>query len=298
MTSLELGAVSVTRVMEWTGPVLSVDAFFPEVPAQTWVDNQHWLAPDFWRPADHAHPIALQSWLLHSAGKNILIDTGGGNGKSRPNNPAFDHLDTDYLGQLGAAGLRPDDIDLVVNTHLHVDHVGWNTVQRNGEWVPTFRNATYLLPEQDLAYYASPGTDPTRRRHIDDSVVPVQQAGQALTFTDSYRIDEHLTLESAPGHTPGASVVKLHSGSDEAAFVGDVLHNPVQVLDPDSNSCFCLDPTAARSSRRRLLSWAADNHALVVPAHFGGAGAAEIARGQGDTFRITSWAPFAAPPPI
>ncbi len=297
MTGLELGAVGVTRLIEWTGPVLTVDAFFPDVEHHTWAENQNWLAPDFWRPADRAHPVALQSWLLRSEGQNILIDTGGGNGKSRPSNPAFDQLATGYLEQLAAAALAPEDIDLVVNTHLHVDHVGWNTVQQDGQWVPTFPNATYLLPERDLAYYAAPGTDPTRRLHIDDSVVPVLQAGQTVAFDDNYRIDKHLTLESAPGHTPGTSLVKLRSGSDQAAFIGDVLHNPIQIINPDSNSCFCLDPTAARSSRRRLLSWAADNHALVVPAHFGGPGAAEVAR-QGNTFQIKRWAPFAAPPPI
>jgi len=241
--------------------------------------------------------VALQSWLLRSEGKNILIDTGGGNGKSRPSNPAFDHLDTQFLEQLAAAGLQPDDIDVVVNTHLHVDHVGWNTVPDDGEWVPTFRNATYLLPEQDLAYFEAASTDPARRRHIDDSVVPVLEAGQAITFAGSYRIDEHLTLEGAPGQTPGSSVVQLHSGTDRAVFVGDVLHNPVQVIQPDANSCFCLDPDAARTTRHRLLSWAADNVALVLPAHFGGAGASEVTR-QGNAFQVKRWAPFAAPRPI
>lgn len=297
MNSIDLGAVTVTRLVEWTGPVLTVDAFFPDVAPAIWTDNQDWLAPDFWRPADGAHPVALQSWLLCSEGRNILIDTGGGNGKSRPGNPAFDQLDTRLLEPLAAAGLQPDDIDLVVNTHLHVDHVGWNTIQHDGEWVPTFRNATYLLPEQDLAYFQAPGTDPSRRRHIDDSVVPVLQAGQAVTFAGSYRIDEHLTLEGAPGHTPGSSVVKLRSGPDQAVFVGDVLHNPVQIIQPDSNSCFCLDPPAARTTRHRLLSWAADNGALVLPAHLGGAGASEVAR-QGNAFQVKRWASFTAPPPI
>lgn len=197
---------------------------------------------------------------------------------------------TDYLDQLAAAGLGPEDIDVVVTTHLHVDHVGWNTVRHDGAWVPTFPDATYLLPEQDLAHCAAPGTDPARRLHVDDSVVPVQQARQAVTSTDAYRIDEHLTLESAPGHTPGTSVVKVHSGGEQAAFVGDILHNPVQIVDPDSKSCFCLDPIAARSSRLRLLGWAADHHALVIPAHFGGAGAADVAR-KGDTFHVKGWAP-------
>lgn len=128
MSTVELGAVTITRLMEWNGPILTVDAFFPDLDRTAWDDNRAWLAPDFWRPADDAHPVALQSWLLRSDGRNILVDTGGGSGKSRPANPVFDHLDTDLLAALDAVGLRPEDIDVVVNTHLHVDHVGWNTV--------------------------------------------------------------------------------------------------------------------------------------------------------------------------
>lgn len=295
VNSVQLGAVNVTRLIEWTGPVLTVDEFFPDVDQQTWVDNQSWLAPDFWRPADNAFPVTLQSWLLRSADQNILIDTGGGNGKPRPSNPAFDHLDNPYLEQLAAAGLAPADINLVVNTHLHIDHVGWNTVWHDGGWVPTFPNARYLFPKDDLAYFDAPGTDPVRRLHIDDSVVPVLHAGQADLFDGTYRIDEHLTMQSAPGHTPGSSVVMLNSGTSRAAFVGDVLHSPVQIIEHDHNSCFCLDPAAARESRRRVLRWAADNDALVLPAHLGGSGAAQITR-RGDNFQIRGWAPF--PPAI
>lgn len=297
MNRIDLGPVTITRVLEWAGPVSTVDEFFPDVPRTTWTDNQDWLAPHFWRPHDNAHPVALQSWLVHSQGRNILIDTGAGNDKTRPTNPTFDHLNTNYLEQLATVGLQPDDIDVVVNTHLHIDHVGWNTVKHSDAWTPTFRNATYFLPERDLAYYDGPNINPAARLHIDDSVLPVLQAGQATTFTDTHRIDKHLTLKSAPGHTPGTSVVKLEAGTSKAVFVGDVIHNPVQIGNPQSNSCFCVDPTAARTSRHQLLNWAADNHALILPAHFGGAGAAEVAH-HGNTFNIKRWAPFTAPPPV
>lgn len=260
---MQLGAVTVTRLVEWTGPVLTVDAFFPDIERQVWVDNQDWLAPDFWRPADGAHPVTLQSWLLRSNGRNILIDTGGGNGKDRPTNPTFHHLDTDLLGPLAAEGLRPDDIDMVVNTHLHIDHVGWNTVQHDGEWAPTFPNATYLFPQADLAYFHKPGTDPARRVHIDDSVTPVQQANQAVLFSDAYRIDEHLTLEGAHGHTPGSTVVKLCSGTDRAVFAATCCTTPSRSCSPTATAasawtprphadpvaaCSAGQPTTARSS--------------------------------------------------
>ncbi len=151
------------------------------------------------------------------------------------------------------------------------------------------------LPRADLIYYDRPDTDPAKRAHIDDSVVPVLNAGRALLTDASYHIDDHLTLQAAPGHTPGSSVVTLRSGAEQAVFVGDVLHNPVQIVQPDSNSCFCLD--AARQSRRKLLCWAADNNALVFPAHLGGFGAAHITHAH-DAFEVTQWAPFPTPQPI
>lgn len=291
MTRLQIGSVMVTRLVEWVGPVLTVGAFFPDVEHRVWVEHQELLAPNFWNPADDTHPVTLQSWLVQSGGRNILVDTGGGAGKSRPTNLAFDHMTTDLPRALAAAGLALDDIDVVVNTHLHIDHVGWNTIQQDGGWTPTFRNATYLFPRADLAYFEAAGTAPERRLHIDDSVVPVIQAGRAVLYEETYQIDDHLTLQAAPGHTPGSSVVTVTSGLECAVFAGDVLHNPVQILRPDCNSCFCLDPAEARRSRRRLLSWAADSGATVLPAHFGGAGAARVAQDRG-AFRVENWAPF------
>jgi glyoxylase-like metal-dependent hydrolase (beta-lactamase superfamily II) len=127
---------------------------------------------------------------------------------------------------------------------------------------------------------------------FEDSVAPVHQAGQTLLWEISHRIDAGLRLDTAPGHTPGSCVLTLTSGTDRAVFVGDMLHNPVQILEPDTNSCFCEDPAGARATRRKVLGWAADNSALVIPAHLGGHGAAEVVR-DGSKFAIKGWAPFA-----
>jgi glyoxylase-like metal-dependent hydrolase (beta-lactamase superfamily II) len=126
---------------------------------------------------------------------------------------------------------------------------------------------------------------------FEDSVVPVHEAGQVLLWEDSHRIDGNLLLEPAPGHTPGSSVLTLTSGSDRALFVGDLMHSPVQILEPETNSCFCEDPAAAIATRRRLLGQAADTNALVLPAHFPGGSALEVTR-DGDRFGIKDWAPF------
>lgn len=188
----------------------------------------------------------------------------------------FHDAQSDLLGLLERAGIRRQDVDVVVNTHLHVDHVGWNTVEADGEWAPAFPNARYLIPAADDFHYGPDnaygnGVQEVDRLIYEDSVAPIHQAGQSVLWDGQYRIDEHLTLQSAPGHTPGSCVLSLASGTDRAVFVGDLLHSPVQILDPCCNSSACLDPAQAAASRRRILERAAEAHELLVPAHFGGA---------------------------
>jgi glyoxylase-like metal-dependent hydrolase (beta-lactamase superfamily II) len=298
MNSIELGDVTITRVMEYFGPVeMSPETFFPDSPDGAWQRNEHWLAPDFLDPQTNICVSAIQTWLLRSEGKTILIDTGVGNHKERPYSPVWSHLNTDFLGNLARAGVRPEDVDLVVNSHLHVDHVGWNTYLDDRSWVPTFPNATYLMPRADFDFW-NPANDHRARlgrgnqNVFEDSVAPVHEAGQTLLWENSFRIDANLKLDLAPGHTPGSSVVTLESGTDRALFVGDLLHSPLQIVEPDTNSCFCEDPAEASATRRRLLGRAADTTALVFPAHLGGHGGAEVVR-DGNRFAIKEWAPFA-----
>jgi glyoxylase-like metal-dependent hydrolase (beta-lactamase superfamily II) len=298
MNNIVLGDVTITRVMEYFGSVeMSPQTFFPDSPDGAWQRNEHWLAPDFVDPQTNVCVSAIQTWLLRSEGKTILIDTGVGNHKERPYSPVWSHLNTDFLGNLARAGVRPEDVDLVINSHLHVDHVGWNTYLDDRSWVPTFPNATYLMPRADFDFW-NPANDHRPRlgrgnqNVFEDSVAPVHQASQTLLWENSFRIDKNLKLDLAPGHTPGSSVVTLESGTDRALFVGDLLHSPLQIVEPDTNSCFCEDPTEARATRRRLLGWAADENALVFPAHLGGHGGAEVVR-DGSRFAIKEWAPFA-----
>lgn len=296
MDTIILGDVTLTRVREYFGPVgMTPETFFPDSPAAAWEDS--WLEPDFLDARTRIVNSAIQTWLLRSEGRTILVDTGVGNHKERPYSPVWSRLNTGFLNNLARAGVRPEDVDVVVNTHLHVDHVGWNTYLDGRTWVPTFPNATYLMPKDDFDFW-NPANDHRPRlgrgnqNVFEDSVAPVHEAGQTLLWENSHRIDANLLLEPAPGHTPGSSVLTLTSGSDRAVFVGDLLHSPVQILEPDTNSCFCEDTLGARTTRRRLLGWAADNHALLVPAHLGGHGAAEVER-DGDRFSIKGWAPFA-----
>ncbi|WP_327071306.1 MBL fold metallo-hydrolase [Kitasatospora sp. NBC_01250] len=294
---ITLGEVTVTRIKEFYGSSqLPPEGFFPDSPDGAWQEQRHWLAPDFWNPRTNECQTAIQSWLLRSQGRTILVDTGVGNHKDRPYAPVWNRLETDYLDNLAAAGVRPEDIDIVVNTHLHIDHVGWNTRLQDRTWAPTFPNASYLMTRRDFEFW-DPANETTtvlgrgNQNVFEDSVAPVHQAGLTHLWEGTYRIDQNLRLDLAPGHTPGSSVLTLESGGEHALFVGDLMHTALQITHPQTNSCFCEDPAASRATRHRLLARAAETNALVFPAHFGGQGAARVAR-SGSTFTIKQWAGF------
>lgn len=296
MPGIVLGDVEVIRVVEWQGPFVPARGLVPESGAEVWRDNEDRLAPDHWKPDSDMAVVALQTWVLRSGGRTVLVDTGVGNGRERPGSPRFHHWQGDFLGGLARAGVRPEDVDVVVNTHVHGDHVGGNTVGVDGGWEPAFPNAQYLVPAADDFHFGPDNAYGNGRREDDrliyeDSIAPVHRAGQTVLWDGTHRIDDHLTLESAPGHTPGSAVLRLASGSDRAVFVGDLLHSPVQILDPSCNSCFCLDAEQAVAGRRRILERAAAEGELVVPAHFGGAGAVEVRR-EGGGFALGRWAAY------
>jgi glyoxylase-like metal-dependent hydrolase (beta-lactamase superfamily II) len=295
MNEIKLGDVTVTRIEEMHGPIMPPEAFFPDMPAEAWQQHRDTLVPDHLSADGTMVEVAMQTWLLRSEGRTILIDTGVGNDKDRPAVEAWQHLRLKYLDRLADAGVQPADVDLVVNTHLHVDHVGWNTRLIDGTWVPTFPNATYLMPRADFEHW-NPANNAgiaggVNENVFEDSVAPVHAAGQVQLWEGSHTIDANLQVQAAPGHTPGSSVVTLHSGTDRALFSGDLVHTPLQVMHPGHDSCFCEDPTRARATRRRLLGWAADANALVLPAHFSGHSAFEVAH-HGDAFAIKQWGPF------
>jgi glyoxylase-like metal-dependent hydrolase (beta-lactamase superfamily II) len=300
---MSIGDVEVLRVVEWRGPIGTVAEILPDTPPEAWAAGRSWLSPDFWNPQTGAYEAVVQTWVLRSAGRTILIDTGVGNDRDRPQVPAFAHLHTDFPDRLAAAGVRPEDVDVVVNTHIHYDHVGWNTRRDGDAWVPAFPNATYLISRADHDYYdpvnaartRPPRDDDERRRFagmrlvFEDSIAPI--AGQLRLWEDGLRVDGALRIEPAPGHTPGSAVVWLDSGGERAVFAGDVLHSPVQILRPDDRCRFDLDAGQARASRRRVLETAARTGAMVFPAHFGGPGGAAVRSGpEPDAFAVARWA--------
>ncbi len=272
MSTWSIGNVSVTRIEEMLGY-----GSFP--PAQYFVGFERevlerhlgWLVPHHYAPEKDAIITSVHSWLIRTPRHTILLDCCAGNHKERTYWPRFHHLDTPFLARLQAAGVRPGDVDIVLCTHLHADHIGWNTVLRDGRWVPTFPNARYLFSRKENDFWdprinVAGADDPGRRIAYQDSVLPVVEAGQAELVDGVHAIDELLRVEPAPGHTPGHILLKL---GERGVFCGDVIHHPIQVYAPHWNSQFCELPEQARTTRRRVLEHCAGSGALLFPTHFG-----------------------------
>lgn len=259
-----------------TGPWLLPDAT-PDLVRRT-----AWLRPEF---ADEHGVLRLtsQSFAVETDGMRILVDTGIGNGKPRAN-PAWHNLNTDYEARLRAAGFAPERVDLVVLTHLHADHVGWNTRAEGDAWVPTFPNARYLTSRTEWTYWAGADMEEPRRQMFRDSVHPVRDAG-LLDLVDvadeGTAIAPGIRLLPAPGHTPGQVAVELSSRGETALITGDSIHHPVQMAHPRLCSCVDIAPELAARTRDRLLGSLAGTPTLLLGSHFPAPTAGQVRRDGG-----------------
>lgn len=291
MPPVRFGRATVTRVCELQFD-LGTNAF-PHTPLSGWRDNADLLEPDFFDPATDRWHIAVQTWVIEVDGLTVVVDTGVGNDRERPHMPPLDHLNTGFLAALRAAGVDRAAVDVVVNTHIHSDHVGWNTMLHDDAWVPTFPNARYLVPAADYRHFCPDGPagrQPGDRLVFADSVSPVDEAGQLVQWSDDYELSRSLRLRSAAGHTPGSSVLWLDAGRP-AVFVGDLTHSPLQLRRPGDACAFDVDGPAAAATRRRIFTEAVRAKAAVIPAHYPGRGGATI-RAAGDRFDIDRWLDF------
>lgn len=269
MRPLELGGVTVEAVEEISGHRFRPDVLLPwSTPAQI-ADHAGWMAPDLYDPARDLLAMVRQSYVVRTGRRTIVIDTCVGDDKDRPS-ANFNRLKTPWFANFRALGLDPAEVDVVLCTHLHVDHVGWHTRLVDGRWVPTFPNARYLFGRTELASYLAAreaGPDPDGPI-FEDSVQPVFDAGLAEIVEDDFELGDGLWLELTPGHTPGHLCIHLETPAGRAVFAGDLMHHPVQVREPQWNSRFCEDADGARRARRRFLEAHADTDTLIVPAHF------------------------------
>ena len=281
-----MGTAALTRVVEWQVDELPV-TLFPQTPPSAWHELAVDYTPTFWD--GELWRIAIQTWVIEVDGLTVLVDTGVGNDRDRPAMPPIDHLDTDFLGALQRAGVAPEAVDVVINTHVHSDHVGWNTKRDGDSWVPTFPNARYLIPEADYRFFHPDNAEarPAARTVFEDSILPVDEAGQIELWSDDHQISETLRLRPAPGHTPGSSVLWLDAGRP-AVFVGDLTHSPLQLHRPSDPCAFDEDLEAAAATRKRVLTEATRRRAVVIPAHYPGHGGVTVVA-RGDSFMVDDW---------
>ena len=286
MSEFTVGGLQIDRIAEFGGPFPLQD-FLIGLPKGAFDQEADWLGPDYFDKASGLVILSSHSWVIRTRHHKVLIDTCVGNHKPRPIQ-AFNQIETPYIARLAAVGLSPDDIDFVMCTHLHFDHVGWNTRLENGRWVPTFSNARYVFGSREFeniqALAFSP--DPHGEGIIyNDSILPVVESGQIVLAEDGYALDDNLVMEASPGHTPGHMVIRAKGQGKTGLFAGDVIHHPLQAKYPDVNTMFCADPELASATRRRYLGECADHGHLLIPAHLGAPHYGRISR-DGDAFRF------------
>ncbi|WP_406152742.1 MBL fold metallo-hydrolase [Streptomyces sp. NBC_01023] len=289
-----VGSHTVRRIDESALPAGTGPWLLPGATADV-VARSPWLRPDF---ADEQGVLRLasHSFAVEADGLRILVDTGIGNGKQRAN-PAWHNLDTDYEARLAAAGFAPETVDLVVLTHLHTDHVGWNTRPEDGSWVPTFPHARYLTSRTEWNYWAGTEMEEARQQMFRDSVHPVRDAG-LLDLVDvadeGTDIAPGVRLLPSPGHTPGQVTVELSSRGETALISGDSIHHPVQMGHPELCSCVDIAPGLAARTRHQLLESLAGTSTLLLGSHFPPPTAGHVRR-EGTAYRLVPVAHGAGP---
>ena len=270
----QVGSVRISRVVELevTGgtrfilPDATRDACRPYA----------WLRPHFMDDAGNL-TMSIHALVVDTGERRIVVDTCIGNDKER-NIPAWHRLQTSFLADLEAAGYPRASIDTVLCTHLHVDHVGWNTMLVAGEWVPTFPNARYLLGRTEWAYWNGEGSS---EAVLADSVRPVIDAGLVDFVAAEHRLCDEVWLEPTPGHTPGHVSVRISSAGREALITGDCIHHPCQMTRTEWSSSADYDQAQARRTREALLERCADTGLLVIGTHFATPTAGHVKRRAG-----------------
>jgi glyoxylase-like metal-dependent hydrolase (beta-lactamase superfamily II) len=281
MNTWEIGDVKVSRVIEseapWPGTfVLSYAT--PET-----VMEHKWLAPHF-IDSKGKLMMSIHAFILESQGKRIVVDTCIGNDKAR-SNPEWNKLQLPFLQDLQKAGYPTESIDRVVCTHLHIDHVGWNTKLEAGKWVPTFPNAKYLIGATEWDYF-SRSEDQFLKDPVDDSVRPCVERGVADLVQPDTKITDEVWLEPTPGHTPGHVSVRISSKGQDAVITGDLMHHPIQCAHPEWESQFDYDVPQGRKTRREFCERYADKNVQVFGTHFATPSVGRIVSDKDGAFRF------------
>jgi glyoxylase-like metal-dependent hydrolase (beta-lactamase superfamily II) len=276
----QVGDVRITKVLELEVKG-TVTWLLPDVTREALL-SVPWLRPHFC-DADGKSPMSVHALVIENEGRRILVDTCVGNDKQRPI-PGWNMRQGGFLSDLEAAGFPAESIDTVICTHLHVDHVGWNTRLVDGAWVPTFPKARYLFQAAEVAHWEA-AQEKVYGDVMGDSVRPVLDAGLADLVGADVPISAEVSLAPTPGHTPGHVSVHLRSRGEQAWITGDLMHHPIQCAHPEWGSRADVDPEQALQTRRRFLARCEAEAPLVIGTHFAGPTAGRIVR-DGGAFRL------------
>ncbi len=281
--SFSVGDLTIHRVIEQETSFLPALDMFPGLTPELLAENRAWLREA--KALDDADVLILcfQSYIIRTPHHTILVDSCIGNDKPRPGRPKW-HMKSDdgYMRGLAAAGIALTDIDYVMCTHLHVDHVGWNTRLENGRWVPTFPKARYVFARSEYDYWHVQNAK-TPVPPFEDSVLPVVEAKKAEIVGHDFAIGDHVRIVPTPGHTPGHVAFAFGKSKDAAVFSGDLMHSPLQTRYPELSPKFDVDPTQSAATRCRFLERYSDTETLCCTAHFPSPSAGRIRR-KGNAF--------------
>lgn len=283
MLSWQVGAVKVTRVVETEMRVPAGAEFFIPQATATALRASPWLYPHFVDEQD-TMILSIHALLVEAPGLRLVVDTCIGNDKPRPGMTGPDGLSTAFLEAMAEAGWSRESVDAVVCTHMHVDHVGWNTMRDGDRWVPTFPNARYLFGRIEFEHWTGEG-DAAQQAILADSVQPILDAGLAEFVGLDHVISPEVRLIPTTGHTPGHVSVRIESQGEMAVITGDMSHHPCQMAHPDWSPGFDSDPKAAATTRARMFAEWADQPILVIGTHYAGPTAGHVKR-DGAAFRF------------
>ncbi|UCG73280.1 MAG: MBL fold metallo-hydrolase [Chromatiales bacterium] len=281
MQTWQIGDVRITRIIETEDTSMAADFMVPDATPEALAEID-WLRPHF-VTADGQLISSIYSLLVESQGKRLVVDTCLGNDKPRAV-PDWNERQGAFLEEIAAAGFPRDTVDYVACTHLHPDHVGWNTMLVDGQWVPTFPNARYLFSEADWAWLDQAPVTPLGD-YCGDSVRPVVDAGLADIIVPDYAITDEVRMVSTPGHSPGHMSVLIESGGARAIVTGDLMHHPCQIARPHWCSPFDFDQSRALNTRKSFINDHSDSPILVIGTHFATPSAGHIVT-DGDTYRL------------
>ena len=284
MKQLTLGDITITRVAEGSPLLLNPLDFFDAATEDAIAQHREWLQPHF-MDASGRLLLSMHTYVVKTRHHTILVDTCIGNDKVRSSMNNVSNLQTTYLDDLRAVGVAPNDVDYVLCTHLHFDHVGWNTRLEKGQWVPTFPKAKYLFAQDEWAYWQHSKEGEFGYDAIQDSVAPIMKTEQAMLVDSDHVIEDGLRLAPLPGHTPGLVSLNVESKGQKAVLFGDLMHHPIQMAEPDWTIRADVDADQAKQTRRSFLERHSDVDVLLLAAHFPGPTVGR-ATGSGDAWRF------------